>query len=163
MYMYKLLIQTSAGSRFLNKPEHNKLNLGSSFPITKQRLKSWGCWRFSSIWPPYQVFKKQEFYTQQILFCFCSVSGEAYIRMNSSFHDYFCSGLQETCHVISNIRDLYPQTHPLDVLFPQNVASLGGNFASPPPPLHTPMGLRASCQQRISRIVPGHKNPNFFR
>lgn len=25
------------------------------------------------------------------------------------------------------------------------------------------MGLRASCQQRISRIVPGHKNPNFFR
>ena len=61
--------------------------------------------------------------------------------MNSSFHDYFCSGLQETCHVISNIRDLYPQTHPLDVLFPQNVASLGWNFASPPPPFQTPWAL----------------------
>lgn len=61
--------------------------------------------------------------------------------MNSSFHDYLCSGLQETCHVISNIRDLYPQTHLLDVLFPQNVASLGWNFASPPPPFHTPWAL----------------------
>lgn len=58
LYIYRFLIQTRAGSRFLNKPEHNKLNLGSSFPITKQRLKSWGCWRFSFIWLPYQVLTK---------------------------------------------------------------------------------------------------------